>query len=95
MAIEPQFCANKNCIKHTEHRGGVFRFKVSTGETFCEDCFRPGVQMNPGMELYDFTTTHLNGERIHVRGKAHLQQLERKFGVSHQQLNNMERNWAN
>lgn len=94
MAIEPQYCANENCIKHTQHRGGRFRFKASTKQTFCEDCFPVESVMNDCKNLYEFTTVHLNNERIHVTGKAHLRQLEKKFGVSHHQLNNMERNWG-
>lgn len=95
MAIEPQYCANEVCIKHTERRGGKFRYNSHNGKTYCEDCFRPEVQFDGAKELYEFSTTHLTGERIHVRGKAHLRELERKHGVSHQQLNNYERSWAN
>lgn len=94
MAIEPQFCANKNCIKHTEHRGGVFRFKVATRETFCEDCFRPAVQLDGCRELYDIVTTHVNGERMHIRGKAQMREVEKKYGVSHHISNNDQKNWG-
>lgn len=93
MAFEKQFCANDKCPKHRIHTGGLFRFRVSDRKTFCDDCFRVEVQLNGARNLYEFTTTHLNGEPIHVRDKAHLRQLERQFGVSHHQLNNMERNW--
>jgi hypothetical protein len=93
MGMQPQFCANKNCKKHTVHTGGRFRFKVSTGETFCEDCFTVAIQFDSAKNLYDYTTTHFNGEKIHIRDKNHMRKLEKQFGVSSVIANNMERNW--
>jgi len=91
--MEKQFCANPNCIKHTEHRGGKFVFKQSTGETFCEDCYMPAVQMDSARNLWDFTTTHFTGEKVHVRNLKHLDQLCAKHGVSNHARENMKRNW--
>ena len=86
-------CATEGCPKNLEHRGGHFIYSREDRCFYCEDCFSIPKIMNDCAELYNFTTTHLNGEKIHVQGKQHLMRLERQYGVSHQQLNNMERNW--
>lgn len=93
--MEQMRCANLSCIKSEEHRGGRYRFV--NGKWFCKECAEwagTGAIMNSGMDLYRFTTTSLTGHPIDVNGKAHLQQLERHFGVSHHQFNNYERNWS-
>jgi hypothetical protein len=91
--MESMRCSNQNCVKASEHRGG--RFKLVGTKWYCADCaeWAGGAVMNAGKELYSFTTTALTGRPIEVKGKAHLRQLERQYGVSHQQLNNMEKNW--
>ena len=91
--MEPQFCANENCVKSREHRGGRFRFRPSDGKTYCEECFRVEVQMNGARNLWDFETTHFTGERVHVRSRTHLDQLCKQHGVSNFARENMERSW--
>lgn len=92
MAFEKHMCANEVCVKHTEQRGGKFRFVG--GKWYCDECAASRIVFSDGKNLYEFTTTHLTGEPIHVRGKAHLRDLERKHGVSHHQLNYAEKNWS-
>jgi hypothetical protein len=46
-----------------------------------------------GKNLWDFTTTHFNGERVHVKSLNHLRQLEKKFGCSNVAANNMSSRW--
>ena len=93
MAYQKSYCANESCSKHTTYTGGTFVFSLENRKLYCEDCFHVKPQLNDCKELYSFTTTHLNGKPIEVRGKAHLQQLEKEFGVSHHQLNNDEAHW--
>jgi hypothetical protein len=87
--MEPTFCSNENCILHTRHTGGKFR--MIQGKWYCYDC-APEVMPGTARNLWDFTTTHFDGNRVHVKNLAHLRQLEKKFGVSNQLANNMERN---
>jgi hypothetical protein len=86
------FCANENCPKHTEYRGGRFRF--IGGKWLCQECWEwAGGLANAGKNLWDFTTTHFNGQPIHVKSGAHLDQLCKQFGVSNCARENYERNW--
>jgi hypothetical protein len=87
-------CATEGCPKNLEHRGGEFIYSREDNCFYCKECFSIPKYMDDCKNLYDFTTRHLNGEPIHVQGKQHLMRLERQYGVSHQQLNNMERNWS-
>lgn len=94
--MEHTLCANEHCIKSREYRGGHFTFKKSTGQWFCDDCFRVDVQFDSARNLWDMTTTHLpGGERVHIRNLAHLRELEKKHGVSNHAANHMERDWNN
>lgn len=90
--MEPQYCADEDCVKHTEHRGGRFRYSVAEGKTYCEECFGLHMIHNDGKNLWDFTTTHFTGSPVHVKNLGHLRQLERQHGVSNQLANNYERN---
>ena len=88
------FCDNKDCRWHTEVRGGHFNYSRERGGLYCDDCFNaPPPVLNPGKELWHFTTTHLNGERIEVKDRAHLMRLEKQFGVSSQALHNDQAHW--
>ena len=91
--MEPQFCANPNCPKHTVHTGGKFRVRLEDRKTFCEDCYCPVVVANSGKNLWDFTTTHFDATPVHVRSLAHLRELEKKHGVSNHAANYETRNW--
>ena len=91
--MEAQFCANENCLKHTEHCGGRFIFNSKDGKTYCADCHRVRVVMNDGRNLYDFTTTHFDGSLVHVRSKLHLRECERKYGVSSCVANMEQSHW--
>lgn len=87
-------CATEGCPKNLENRGGEFVYSQEDRCFYCKECFSIPKYMDDCKELYDFTTTHLNGEKIHVKGKQHLMRLEKAFGVSHHQLNNYQRNWS-
>lgn len=92
--MEPQYCANPDCVKHTEHRGGRFMYSVTEGKTFCEDCFGMAFVGNPGKNLWDYHTTHLDGQRRYVGSLQNMRKLEKQFGVANQAANNMTRNWS-
>ena len=93
MAFQKTYCSNESCPRHTEYSGGRFIYSAEKRAFFCEDCFHVPVQLNDCKELYSFVTTHLTGQPIEVKGKAHLQRLEKEHGVSHHQMNHDERNW--
>lgn len=93
MAFQKMYCANEACPKHTVHSGGTFVFSQEDRKMYCDDCFHIKPVMNDCKNLYSFSTTHLNGKLIEVRDKKHLQQLEKEFGVSHQQLNQDQAHW--
>lgn len=86
-------CANLNCVKASEHRGG--RYRLVGGKWYCSDCaeWAGGVIMNGAKNLWDFTTTHMTGQPVHIRSLAHLRQLEKQHGVSNFAANNDQRNW--
>lgn len=90
-----QKCANPNCIKHLEKRGGQFVYSKERNAWFCEDCFKYGdMVMNGAKNLWDFTTTHFNGEKVHVRSLSHLRELEKQYGCSSHAANHMEKQWG-
>jgi hypothetical protein len=86
-------CSNTECPKHTEYKGGHFIYSPERKAWFCDECFRSRPVLNDGRALWDFTTTHFNGEPIHVTSLAHLRQLEQQYGCSNHAANNMEKNW--
>lgn len=86
------FCSNPDCRWHTESRGG--RFVLRDGKWFCQDCFYQRPVMNDGKNLWDFETTHFNGQRTHVKSLADLRRLERQYGVRSVAANMEERRWA-
>lgn len=92
MALN-QRCANGDCPKHTIHTGGEFIYSAEKRAWFCKDCFYVPTVLNPGKNLWEFTTTHLTGQPVQVKGLAHLRQLEREHGVSSHAANNMESSW--
>jgi hypothetical protein len=90
-----QFCANESCRWHRERRGGTFELRE--GELYCEDCIAAR-RLAPLIgstcaNLWDFTTTHFNGEPIHVTSLNHLRQLEKQYGCSNHTANFMEKDW--
>lgn len=95
---EPVRCAMEGCPKSLEHKGGGFIFSREKNAFFCEDCYRlmAGNQtiFNAGKNLWEFTTTHFNGEKIHVRNLSHLRQLEKQYGCSNHAANFMEGQWS-
>lgn len=92
-----QRCAMDGCTKHLERRGGGFVWSREKNALFCTDCFRAmngnNTVFNSGKNLWEFTTTHFNGERVHVRNLTHLRELEKRFGCSNWAANNMESRW--
>jgi len=92
MALN-QRCANSQCPKHTEPRGGEFIYSREKREWFCKDCFYIPTVFNEGKNLWEFTTTHFNGEAIHVKSLSHLRELERQYGCSNHAANHMESQW--
>jgi hypothetical protein len=93
MAFTKNFCANQDCPKHTTYSGGEMVYSVERRAFFCKDCFHIPAVFNSGKNLWEFTTTHFNGEQIHVKSLAHLRQLERQYGCSNHAANNMESRW--
>jgi hypothetical protein len=94
MPFQKMYCADPGCRWHTESKGGEFVFSAERGGFYCPECFRAGPPvMNSAKNLWDFTTTHFNGEKIHVRDAAHLQRLEKQFGVSNQAFHNDHAHW--
>jgi len=91
MAYQKTLCANEDCPKSKKHVGG--RFRNFHGKWFCEECAQIQGVMNPGKDLWSFTTRHLNGDPIKVKSLAHLRQLEKQYGVSNQAANYDERHW--
>jgi hypothetical protein len=90
--MEAIFCSNEECRFHTERKGGRFHFR--NGLAYCEDCFRPHLQLDDCKNLYEFETPHFTGERIQVQNRRHLERLEQQHGVVHVQNNYYEKNWA-
>jgi hypothetical protein len=86
-------CSNPDCRWNKEVKGGSFPYSHRFGGFVCQDCLHMRPVFNPGKNLWSFTTTHLNGERIEVKGLSHLRQLEKQFGVSNQALNNDQSHW--
>lgn len=93
MALN-QYCANENCPKHTVKSGGEFIYSMEKRAFYCKDCFHTPAIMNPGKNLWEFTTTHFTGEPVHVKSLAHLRQLEKQYGVSNHAANHMESGWS-
>lgn len=85
-------CANIDCVAHTEDRGGRKVFNKADGQWYCEECLPVKVQLNDGRNLWDFTTSHGDGVRTHIKSLAELRAYEKKTGTSNQLGNYMERN---
>jgi hypothetical protein len=84
-------CSNENCPKHTTYSGGHFTRR--RGKWWCDDCAANLTVFEAGKNLFDFTTTHLNGTPIHVKSLRHMRQLEKQYGVSSVVANNMSSRW--
>ena len=93
MAYQKNYCANANCPKNTIYSGVTFVFSREDGKMYCEDCFHIKPVLNSCKNLWDFTTTHFNGQPIRVEGGYHLDALCKQYGVSNHARENMERNW--
>lgn len=93
MALN-QYCANGDCPKHLSRSGGEFIYSAEKRAFFCKDCFNVPTVFNAGKNLWEFTTTHFNGQRVEVKGLAHLRQLEKEYGCSNHSANNMESGWS-
>jgi len=89
--MEKMFCANETCPLHTEHRGGEFR--LVDGKWYCKPCSRTVGTSQTCKDLWNFTTTHLDGTPVKVKSLAHMRQLEKQYGVSNCVANNDQRNW--
>ena len=87
----PPVCANPECVKHTDRRGGVFT--LADGKWWCQECLRFRAVFNDGASLFSFTTTHFNGKPVEVKGLNHLRQLEKQYGVSNHAANYETKNW--
>lgn len=92
--MEPQYCANPDCVKHTEHRGGRFLYSVTEGKTFCEDCFHMAIVANPGRNLWDYYTSHPTGKREYVGSLANMRKIEKASGTSNFAANYETKNWS-
>jgi len=86
------YCANPDCRWNKELKGGKFIYSHRFKGFICEDCgFLP--VPSECKDLWNFTTTHFNGQPIEVKGLNHLRQLEKQFGVSNHAANYERRNW--
>lgn len=86
-------CANPRCPKHTTYSGGEFIYSNERKDFFCKECFSVPAILNGCKNLWEFDTTHFNGEKIHVRDARHLQELEKQYGVSNQAFHNDQAHW--
>ena len=86
-------CANPDCRWHKEVRGGAFQYSAERHGFFCEDCFFVKPLLDDCKNLWEFDTTHFNGERIHVKDRNHLDLLCKQFGVSNHARENDRSNW--
>lgn len=93
MASRGMYCMNPDCRWHTEKKGGSFTYSMERRGLICDECERFPSLPSDCKERWNFTTTHFNGRPIEVKGRAHLQQLEKQFGVSNHALNYDQRNW--
>lgn len=93
MAFAKTYCSNSQCERHTVYTGGRFIYSAEKRAFFCEDCFSVPLIMNSAKNLWQFTTTHFTGEKIQVKGLAHLRQLEKEYGCSSHAANYEERHW--
>ena len=93
MALN-QRCGNPDCPKHHTNCGGEFMYSREKRDWFCKDCFYVPAVLNPGKNLWEFTTSHFTGQPIQVKGLEHLRQLEKEYGCSNHVANNMEKNWS-
>jgi hypothetical protein len=87
-------CSNPECPQHTAegYKGG--KFKLVGGKWYCTGCAEwAGGTPNPAKNLWDFTTTHLNGRPVHIRSLAHMRQLEKQYGVSNHAANYDQAKW--
>lgn len=91
--MEPQYCADESCVKHTEHRGGRFLYSTTDGKTYCEECFGLHRVHNEGKNLWDYHTTHFDGTKRYIGSLQNMRKLEKQFGVSNHAANFMTRNW--
>lgn len=94
MAYQTTYCADPGCRWHTEVKGGHFNYSAERKGFYCDDCFNAAPPVLDGCKnLWDFTTTHFNGEKIHVTDGAHLDRLCKQFGVSNHAREHYKSNW--
>ena len=94
MAYQRTMCANQSCEKSRVYSGGVFNYSAERRAFFCQDCFHSApLVLADCADRWNFATTHFNGQRIEVKGKAHLQRLEQEYGCSSHALNYDSKNW--
>ena len=92
--MQPQFCANESCRRHTEQLGGKFTVRISDGKTFCHECWQWAGTGATCKNLWQFETTHFTGYKTEVKSLAHLRQLEKQYGCSNHAANHDQRNWS-
>jgi hypothetical protein len=85
-------CANKECRWSREIKGGTFIYSHRYRGFVCEDCLHVPLPSSC-KNLWEFDTTHFNGEKIRVRDLAHLDQLCKQYGVSNHARENYKSNW--
>ena len=87
------FCAEPGCRWHTEKKGGNFVYSLERRCFLCDDCFHHPPLPTTCKDLWNFTTTHFNGEPIEVKGIKHLRQLEQQYGCSSHAANYDQAHW--
>jgi hypothetical protein len=86
-------CANPDCRWHKEVKGGSFSYSAERHGFFCDDCFFVKPLLSDCKNLWEFDTTHFNGQKIHVRDRNHLDLLCKQFGVSNHAREFNRSNW--
>lgn len=86
------YCANENCIRHTDYSGGRFRYSPQDSLWYCEECYATRYMGEPGKNLWDFVTSHGDGQRTHIRSLKELRAYEKRTGTSNQLANYREAN---
>ena len=86
-------CANSECRWHDEVKGGYFTYSHKYHGFVCGDCLFVKPVLNPGKNLYDYSTTHFDGKKRYIGSLENMRRLEKDFGVSSVVANNDHAHW--
>ena len=86
-------CDNPECRWHNEPKGGHLTYSAKYRGFVCEDCQFVKPVLNSGKNLYDYSTTHLDGQKRYIGSLENMRRLEKEFGVSSVVANNDQAHW--